>query len=221
MKLLIEPIFEETSVKEVIEEGTQEKKLYISGPFWFHSVKNKNGRIYPEHIADREVEKFQSIIESGQAVGELDHPDSPKINLHNISHRITTLKKEGQAYMGRALILDTPSGKIAKSLINNGVKIGISSRALGSLSEGKDGKVVNEDLHLITWDLVARPSFSDALMNTVYENKEWDIVEGKIVEKIVGERKTSNEEIKILLEEIKKYRDLYFKQLIINQLSRK
>jgi len=218
MKLLTNPIFEEIEVK-FVTEGENRKKWYIQGPFSFHSLRNKNGRIYPEKVLDREIGKFQKLIETGQAVGELDHPDSPKLNLKNISHRIVSIKKSGNCYEGKGVLLDTPSGKIAQNLAENGVKLGISSRALGTLTDSDEGKVVNEDLHLITWDLVARPSFSEAVLSAVYEGKEWDIVEGEIIESTKN-KKLSDEKIQSLLEEIKKWRDLYYQQLLINSIRK-
>ena len=217
MKLLLEPIFEDTQIEFISEGENQQRKLYISGPFSFHTTINRNGRIYPENIMDREINKFKSLIESGQAVGELDHPDTPKLNLHNISHRITSLQKEGKTYFGKALVLDTPSGRIARNLAENGVKLGISSRALGSLTDTSRGKIVNEDLRVITWDIVARPSFSEAIMDTIYESKEWELINGRIIE--VEQDFHSDNHIQKLLEEVKRWRDLYFKELILNQLG--
>lgn len=217
MKLLIETSF--NTEYEIIEEEKGKKSLYVTGIFSEVDIENNNGRVYPEAILAREVEKFQRLIESGQAIGELDHPESPKLNLRNISHRITKVWKEGKQYLGKAQILPTESGNIAKNLIESGVRLGISSRALGSLTQEEGYKKVNEDLHLITWDLVARPSFGNALMSSIYENKEYSIIEGKIVESVKSSA-PKEEEVKYLLEEVKRWRDKYYSQLILDSLKK-
>lgn len=215
MRLLIETSF--NTEYEIIEEGQGKKSLYVTGIFSEVDIKNNNGRYYPEAILDREVDKFQTLIETGQAIGELDHPESPKLNLRNISHKITKVWKEGKQYMGKAQVLPTDSGNIARNLIESGVKLGISSRALGSLTQEEGVKKVNEDLHLITWDLVARPSFGNALMSSIYEEKEYKIIEGKIIESI---KEAPKENVQYLLEEVKRWRDLYYSQLILDSLKK-
>jgi len=220
MRLLIEePLFDEQDL--VTEEDGGKKKLFITGPFSLAETKNNNGRIYPEKVLEKEIGRFQQLIESGQAIGELDHPDTPKINLKNISHRIMDLHKEGKnVYVGKAHILGekTSSGKEAQGLIDAGVKLGISSRALGSLTSEDKGKIVNDDLHMITYDIVARPSFSQALMNAVYEAREWKMVGDDFVETALS-TKTESSDIEALIAECKKWRNLYLSQKIIAELE--
>jgi len=219
MRLLIEePLFDDQKmVSEKSEDGVI-KRLFIHGPFSLSETKNNNGRIYPDTILSREIERFQPLIESGQAIGELDHPDSPKINLKNVSHKIVDLKKEGKnLFIGKAQILDTDSGKQAKSLAEAGVKLGISSRALGSLTNEDKGKIVNDDLHLVTYDIVARPSFSQALMNAIYEAREWNLVGDDYV-KTAADPRLSESEREALIAEVKKWRNRYYSVRLQNLL---
>jgi len=146
--------------------------------------------MYPESVMDREVTRYmKEYVEKNRAYGELGHPDTPSINLDRVSHIITSLKKEGTNYVGRAKILETPMGNIAKGLLDGGAQLGVSSRAMGSLKTGKDGvQVVQDDFMLSTAaDIVADPSAPDAYVSGIMEGKEWTFVDGKFVEKDIEE----------------------------------
>jgi hypothetical protein len=172
MKLITEEI---ESVEIITEEKNGVKTLYIQGPFLQAEVTNRNGRNYPLSIMEREVNRYtQSFISKGRALGELGHPDGPTVNLDRVSHMITNLRKEGTNFIGRAKILDTPMGNIAKSLLGEGVTLGVSSRGIGSLVEKNGIKYVGEDFMLATAaDIVADPSAPDAFVQGIMEGKEW------------------------------------------------
>lgn len=187
MRLLNERIDPKDLKTQVLEEddafGTITKSCYIIGPFMVAEERNKNGRIYKESSVEREVGKFLTEkIKQNRAAGELDHPESPNINLDRISHYITDLQKEGNVVYGKAKLANTPMGKIAQTLVKDGFKLGVSSRALGTVSD--DGEV-SEDFCLITVDLVSDPSAPGALVNAIYENKEYIMENGKIFEKAI------------------------------------
>ena len=182
MKLITETIEE---AKVVITEGKSgQKNHFIEGIFLQGDLKNRNGRMYPVGLLEREVTKYdQSYIQKGRALGELGHPEGPTINLDRVSHSITSLKKEGTNFVGKARILDTPMGRIAKSLLDEGVKLGVSSRGLGSLKEQNGMKVVADDFMLATAaDIVADPSAPDAFVNGIMEGREWVWENGLISE---------------------------------------
>ena len=191
MKLIREEI---ESVK-VITEATKsgKKNLYIEGVFLQGNIKNRNGRMYPMETLQREVGRYmKEHVNTGRALGELGHPDGPTVNLDRVSHKITSLKESGTNFIGRAKILEsTPMGKIASSLLSEGVKLGVSSRGIGSLKPTKEGfNVVGEDFMLATAaDIVADPSAPDAFVEGIMEGKEW-IWEGNIL------REKKAEEIK-------------------------
>ena len=191
MKLIREEI---ESVK-VITEATKsgKKNLYIEGVFLQGNIKNRNGRMYPMETLQREVGRYmKEHVNTGRALGELGHPDGPTVNLDRVSHKITSLKESGTNFIGRAKILEsTPMGKIASSLLSEGVKLGVSSRGIGSLKQTKEGfNVVGEDFMLATAaDIVADPSAPDAFVEGIMEGKEW-IWEGSIL------RERKAEEIK-------------------------
>jgi len=173
MKLITEQI---EDVQILSEEKNGKKNLYIEGTFLQGEIKNRNGRMYPINTLRREVDKYnESFVKSGRALGELGHPDGPTVNLDRVSHLITSLVQEGNNFKGRARILDTPMGNIAKNLLGEGVKLGVSSRGIGSLQETRDGaKVVADDFMLATAaDIVADPSAPDAFVNGIMEGKEW------------------------------------------------
>ena len=185
---LIKEVFEQNRV--IVEDKDGKKNLYLEGVFLQAEVKNRNGRMYPESVMDREVNRYmKEYVEKNRAYGELGHPDTPSINLDRVSHIITSLKKEGTNYVGRAKILETPMGNIAKGLLDGGAQLGVSSRAMGSLKTGKDGvQVVQDDFMLSTAaDIVADPSAPDAYVSGIMEGKEWTFVDGKFVEKDVEE----------------------------------
>jgi hypothetical protein len=172
MKLITENI-EEISV--LVEETGGKKNLYIEGIFLQSEIKNRNGRVYPFNVLNREVQRYnEQYVKSGRALGELGHPDGPTVNLDRVSHRIVELRAEGSNFYGKARILDTPMGKIAKSLLDEGVKLGVSSRGMGSLEERNGANYVRDDFMLATAaDIVADPSAPDAFVNGIMEGKEW------------------------------------------------
>ena len=191
MKLIREEI---ESVKVFTESAKNGKKnLYIEGVFLQGNIKNRNGRMYPMETLQREVGRYtKEHVATGRALGELGHPDGPTVNLDRVSHKITSLKESGSNFIGRAKILEsTPMGKIASSLLSEGVKLGVSSRGIGSLKPTKEGfNVVGEDFMLATAaDIVADPSAPDAFVEGIMEGKEW-IWEGNIL------RERKAEEIK-------------------------
>jgi hypothetical protein len=150
------------------------KNVFIEGIFAQYDKQNKNGRIYPSHIMEKEVGRYQEIIDAKRALGELGHPANPSINLDKVSHLITSLKMEGNNnVVGRAKILETPMGIIARNLIENGVQLGVSTRGLGSLKEKNGVNEVQDDFHLATVDIVADPSAPDAFVQGIYESAEW------------------------------------------------
>ena len=180
MKLITEEL---SQVKFITEGKGAKKKMYIEGVFLQGDIKNRNGRMYPVNTLSREVNRYnESFIKKGRALGELGHPDGPTVNLDRVSHKITSLRQEGRNFVGKAQLLDTPMGKIAKSLIDEGVTLGVSSRGVGSLKTTTEGyKVVGEDFMLATAaDIVADPSAPDAFVDGIMEGKEW-VWEGGIL----------------------------------------
>jgi hypothetical protein len=173
MKLIREEI---ESVEFIVESHNGKKSLYIEGVFLQGNIKNRNGRMYPMETLRREVSRYnENHIQSGRALGELGHPDGPTVNLDRVSHKIVSLRESGSNFIGKAKILSTPMGKIAESLISEGVKLGVSSRGIGSLSLTREGiNVVGEDFMLATAaDIVADPSAPDAFVSGIMEGKEW------------------------------------------------
>ena len=173
MKLIREEI---ESVDFIVEEKDGKKSLYIEGVFLQGDIKNRNGRLYPMETLRREVSRYnEGYVQSGRALGELGHPDGPTVNLDRVSHKITSLKESGSNFIGKAKILSTPMGKIAESLISDGVKLGVSSRGIGSLRPTREGySEVGEDFMLATAaDIVADPSAPDAFVSGIMEGKEW------------------------------------------------
>ncbi len=173
MKLIREEI---ETVEFVTEERNGKKSLYIEGVFLQGNIKNRNGRMYPIDTLRREVGRYnESNIVTGRALGELGHPEGPTVNLDRVSHKIVSLKESGSNFIGKAKILNTPMGQIASSLIGEGVKLGVSSRGIGSLKPTKEGfNVVGDDFMLATAaDIVADPSAPDAFVVGIMEGKEW------------------------------------------------
>jgi hypothetical protein len=181
MKLITETIEE---VKLVTEEKDGVKTLYIQGPFLVAEMKNKNGRMYKADTLAKEVNRYnEEYVTKNRAFGELGHPDSPTINLDRVSHLITNLKQEGSTWIGKAKILETPMGKIAKSLMEGGATLGVSSRGMGSLKEVNGVNVVQDDYYLATAaDIVADPSAPGAFVQGIMEGKEWVWDNGKVKE---------------------------------------
>ena len=172
MKLIREEV---EAVEVLVEEQGGKKHFYIQGPFLQGDVKNRNGRIYESKILAKEVDRYnESYITKNRAMGELGHPDGPTVNLDRVSHKITSLKQEGSNFIGRAKILETPMGRIAGALLNDGVTLGVSSRGMGSLVQRNGANYVGEDFMLATAaDIVADPSAPDAFVQGIMEGKEW------------------------------------------------
>ena len=183
-------ITEEISNVQIITEGKGSgKKLYIEGVFLQGNIKNRNGRMYPMETLSREVKRYnETFVNKGRALGELGHPDGPTVNLDRVSHKITSLTEDGNNFKGKAQILNTPMGKIASSLLDEGVMLGVSSRGVGSLRTTNEGhKVVGEDFMLATAaDIVADPSAPDAFVSGIMEGKEW-VWEGGILREQLAE----------------------------------
>jgi len=191
MKLITEEI---SSVKFITEGKGAKKKMYIEGVFLQGDIKNRNGRLYPVNTLSKEVGRYnESFVKKGRALGELGHPEGPTVNLDRVSHKITQLRQEGNNFIGKAQLLETPMGKIAKSLISEGVTLGVSSRGVGSLREDRSGcKVVGEDFMLATAaDIVADPSAPDAFVSGIMEGKEWVWEGGSLREELVEKTKRS------------------------------
>ena len=185
MKLITETI----ENVEVITEGKgADKKLYIEGVFLQSEIKNRNGRMYPFSVLEKEVNRYnEEYVKTSRALGELGHPDGPTVNLDRVSHRITSLIAEGNNFIGRAQIMNTPMGNIARSLLEDGVKLGVSSRGMGSIDKREDCGVVMDDFMLATAaDIVADPSAPDAFVNGIMEGKEWVWDNGLLKEKEVA-----------------------------------
>jgi len=173
MKLISESI---EDIDYLIEDDDTGKKNYkIRGPFLQAEVKNRNGRIYPMHILEKEVGRYnKEYIQKNRAFGELGHPDGPTVNLERVSHMITSLHADGTDFIGEAKIMDTPYGKIVKNLIDEGAKLGVSSRGMGSLVPMRGAQVVKDDFYLATAaDIVADPSAPNAFVEGIMEGKEW------------------------------------------------
>ncbi|NBO99996.1 MAG: primosomal protein [Proteobacteria bacterium] len=172
-----------TEVTQDLNYLTEEKKgggtnVFIEGIFMQSNKENRNGRIYPRNIMEKEIERYQSLINEKRSLGELGHPANPTINLNTVSHLITELKFDGDNVIGKAKVLDTPMGKIAKNFIEEGCRLGVSSRGLGSLKEKNGVMEVQDDFHLATVDIVADPSAPDAFVQGIMENVEWILNNG-------------------------------------------
>ena len=174
MRLICEELDDVEFICETSKRG--EKNYFIEGIFMQANVKNRNGRVYPKEILQKETKRYeQNYIKQNRAFGELGHPDGPTVNLERVSHMITELKQDGNNFHGRAKIMDTPYGKIVKNLIDEGARLGVSSRGMGSLKPvGRDIQQVQDDFYLATAaDIVADPSAPAAFVNGVMEGKEW------------------------------------------------
>ncbi|CAB4170876.1 prohead core scaffolding protein and protease [uncultured Caudovirales phage] len=190
---LIREVLETTNliVESKLGKG---KEYFIEGIFLQSELKNRNGRMYPESIMDNEVGRYiKESVDKNRAYGELGHPDTPSINLDRVSHMIVSLRKEGTNYIGKAKILETPMGMIARGLLDGGANLGVSSRALGSLQANNEGvQIVQDDFMLSTAaDIVADPSAPDAFVRGIMESKEWVFVDGKFVEQHIEEAQRS------------------------------
>ena len=201
MKLITENI---EDIQILTEEKDGKQHLYIEGVFLQSEIKNRNGRIYPFSVLEKEVGRYnEEYVSKGRALGELGHPDGPTVNLDRVSHSITSLKAEGTNFMGKARILDTPMGNIAKSLLGEGVKLGVSSRGMGSIDRQESASYVMDDFMLATAaDIVADPSAPDAFVNGIMEGKEWVWDNGILKEQQVAAIKTEiDNSSRIALEE--------------------
>lgn len=182
MKLITEEVVD---CQFIVEAVDGKKSMFIEGIFLQGNKVNRNKRLYQTNVLAREVNRYnEQYVEKGRALGELGHPDGPTVNLDRVSHKIVSLKQEGDNFIGKAKILDTPMGKIAQSLVNEGVTLGVSSRGAGSLRENHRGyKVVGEDFFLSTAaDIVADPSAPDAFVQGIMEGKDWMLVNGSFTE---------------------------------------
>jgi hypothetical protein len=197
MKLISEQI---EDVTFIAEESNGKKNYFIEGIFLQGEIKNRNGRMYPMAVLDREVGKYtESFINTDRALGELGHPDGPNLNLDRVSHKITSLKKEGTNYVGRAKILGTPMGSIAKNLLDEGIKLGVSSRGMGSIKKESNCNVVCDDFMLATAaDIVADPSAPDAFVNGIMEGKEWVWDNGILKESEIAKIKVTIDEATLI-----------------------
>jgi len=190
---LIREVFEQTNtiVESKLGKG---KEYFIEGIFLQSELVNRNGRLYTESVMDKEVGRYiKESVDKNRAYGELGHPDTPSINLDRVSHMIVSLRKEGTNYIGKAKILETPMGQIARGLLDGGANLGVSSRALGSLQTNNEGvQIVQDDFMLSTAaDIVADPSAPDAFVRGIMESKEWVFVDGKFVEQHIEEAQRS------------------------------
>ena len=187
MKLIREEI---ETVEFLVENRNGKKSMYIEGVFLQGNIKNRNGRMYPMETLRKEVGRYnENHVQSGRALGELGHPDTPTVNLDRVSHKIVSLKESGSNFVGKAKILGTPMGKIASSLIEEGVKLGVSSRGIGSLKPTREGiNVVGDDFMLATAaDIVADPSAPDAFVEGIMEGKDW-VWDGGVLREKYAER---------------------------------
>ena len=193
MRLIAEEL---TDVKFLTEEKEGKKNYFIEGIFLQSEIANKNGRMYPFKTLQREVAKYhENFIRQGRALGELGHPEGPSINLDRVSHKIERLNEDGNNFVGRAKILDTPNGKIAKSLLDEGVRLGVSSRGMGSLKKESTCNVVQDDFMLATAaDIVADPSAPDAFVDGIMEGKEWIWDNGILKESAIAEIKKERDQ---------------------------
>lgn len=188
-------ICEVTEEIKVIKEGAENapKNYFIEGVFMQAELKNRNGRMYPQEMLNNEIERYvKEYVDKNRAFGELGHPDGPTINLDRVSHMITGLRAEGNDFIGKAKILSTPNGNIVKALIDEGARLGVSSRGMGSIrTEGHDVQIVQDDFYLATAaDIVADPSAPDAFVNGIMEGKEWVWQNGVLREQDVHAIKT-------------------------------
>ncbi len=183
---LIKELNEE--VEYITEDNEGKKNHYIQGVFLQSEITNRNGRMYPKSVLDREVKNYnEKYIKTNRALGELGHPEGPTVNLDRVSHKITELKEDGNNFVGKAKLLDTPMGNIAKNLLGEGVKLGVSSRGMGTLKRENGASVVGEDFMLATAaDIVSDPSAPDAFVEGIMEGKEWVWENGRLQEKDVA-----------------------------------
>ena len=206
MKLISE--FNNYSISPVIVEAIEngKKDYFIEGVFMQSEIKNRNGRVYPKEVMQKEVNRYRKeFVEQDRAFGELGHPEGPTINLDKVSHLITKLEEDGNNYVGRAKILSTPNGMIVRNLIDDGAKLGVSSRGLGSLEQKGGSQIVKDDFQLATaGDIVADPSAPEAFVNGIMEGVEWIYQNGRLTAQDIDEMQTEIRSAKSnKLEEVK------------------
>jgi len=214
LKFLVEDIHD--GLDFMIEEKNRqgEQKLYITGPFLMAEEKNQNGRIYRLDEMAQEVERYSNdMVKSRRSIGEMNHPQSTEVNPVNACHVVTELKQNGNYFMGKSQVLNTPMGLLLKSLIQDNIKMGISSRALGNVNETADAKHVS-NFHLICLDVVHQPSVQNAMLESVMESKEWMIrPDGTIVEAAAKAYKALEENLRTMP---KHGTDLFLKESLMN-----
>ena len=215
MKLITEEV---QQVKFITEGKGTSKRMCIEGVFLQGNICNRNGRMYPMETLSREVKRYnENYIVKGRALGELGHPDGPTVNLDRVSHKIISLTCEGNNFRGKAQLLETPMGKIAMALINEGVMLGVSSRGVGSLKVTNEGhKIVGEDFMLATAaDIVADPSAPDAFVQGIFEGKEWVFANGKLTEQLIEK---TNRKINTLVDQklLDEYKVQLFEDFLAN-----
>jgi hypothetical protein len=195
MKLISEEVH---NAEYLIEETNGKKEYKIRGVFLQSDIKNRNGRVYPNEVLVKEVNRYnKEFIQKNRAFGELGHPDGPVVNLERVSHMIKTLKQDGKNFIGEAKIMDTPYGKIVKGLIDEGAQLGVSSRGMGSIIQRQGANYVKDDFYLATAaDIVADPSAPDAFVEGIMESKEWVWDNGVLVERDINEWKREIEAAK-------------------------
>ena len=188
MKLITE-MNEDIKITEELNEATSEKSYFIEGIFMQAEQKNRNGRVYPKEVLMNEVDRYnKEYVAKNRALGELNHPQGPTVNLDRVSHMIKELRQQGDDVYGKAKIMDTPMGDIAKNLIKEGAKLGVSSRGMGSLKQNKNGvNEVQKDFMLAAVDIVADPSAPNAFVNDIMEGAEWVWDGGVLREKQISE----------------------------------
>ena len=188
MKLITEEI---KDAEYIVEESNGKKNYAIKGIFMQADVKNRNGRVYPSEILQREVVRYnREFINKNRAFGELGHPEGPTVNLERVSHMVKALYPDGKNFMGEAKVLDTPYGKIVKNLIDEGAKLGVSSRGMGTLYQKNGANYVKDDFYLATAaDIVADPSAPDAFVEGIMEGKEWVWDSGRLKEQDIDKLK--------------------------------
>ena len=190
MKLITE---QNNDIEVLTEEKDGKKSTYIKGVFLQTEITNRNGRMYKFDTMNREVSKYnEEFVNRGRALGELGHPEGPTLNLDRVSHKIVELYPEGTNFIGKAKLMETPMGKIAKSLLEEGVQLGVSSRGLGSIKKEGSNSVVADDFILSTAaDIVADPSAPDAFVEGIYEGREWVQADGRIKEQQIEQIKAA------------------------------
>ena len=215
MKLITEEI---NKVEFIVEENNGKKSLFIEGNFLQGNIKNRNGRVYRTETLAREVGRYnEQYVQKGRALGELGHPDGPTVNLDRVSHKIVSLRQEGNNFIGKAKLLDTPMGNIAKNLIDEGVILGVSSRGVGSISQTKQGyKLVGEDFMLATAaDIVADPSAPDAFVQGIMEGKEWVYVNGILKESDIESTRSTIDKL-VVTKELEEKKVQLFQDFLSN-----